>query len=160
MLVARIAGAETVLSQLTSITPQVKGRVKNCVQRLTLQLLRKVKEDKLSGQVLKNQTGTLRRSINQKVEDLGSAIVGSVGTNLVYARVHEFGFDGQVNVKEHLRTITKAWGRQLAAPVQFTVHAHTAQRHLPERSFLRSAMDEMRPEIREQLVQSFRGLLW
>ena len=107
MLVARIAGAETVLSQLTSITPQVKGRVKNCVQRLTLQLLRKVKEDKLSGQVLKNQTGTLRRSINQKVEDLGSAIVGSVGTNLVYARVHEFGFDGQVNVKEHLRTIVR-----------------------------------------------------
>ena len=165
------------MSQFTSLTPQIKGRVKGAVQRLTLDLLRHVKEDKLSGQVLKNRTGTLRRSINQKITELSGAVIGSVGTNLSYARAHEFGVDMtmQVTVREHMRR-TKAsfaeahaigWrGKNRLAVAREAsmgagvVHSFTRNQHihLPERSFLRSAMDDMRPDIRQQLVQAFRGM--
>lgn len=160
----RIAGAETVLNQFISVTPQAQKRVKDCVSRLAMKLLRHVKADKLSGQVLRNVTGTLRRSINQKVLESAGAIEGRVGTNLVYARAHEFGVDmtKAVQVRAHLRTITQAWGRQLAAPMQIQVGPFGRTQHikLPERSFLRSAMDDMRPEIREELVKSLRNLTW
>jgi phage gpG-like protein len=160
----RIAGANTVLNQFASVTPEARKRVRDTVSRLALQLLRHVKADKLSGQVLRNVTGTLRRSINQKVRDEQGAIIGSVGTNLSYARAHELGVDMHkaVQVRAHLRTITQAWGRPLATPRQVQVGPFSRNQHihLPERSFLRSALDDMRPEIRQQLVDALRNLPW
>ncbi len=73
-------------------------------------------------------------------------VSGKVGTNVSYARMHEFGFDGVVTVKEHLRMQTMAFGRSII-PRKVTVKAHEMHLHLPERSFLRSALAEMRPEI-------------
>ena len=65
--------------------------------------------DKLSGQVLKNRTGTLRRSINQHVEETDTSITGILGADMDiarYARAHEYGFRGTVQVPAHTRTIT------------------------------------------------------
>jgi hypothetical protein len=52
--------------------------------------------EKLSGQVLKNRTGTLRRKINYEVRETPTGITGSVGVKLSYAAAHEYGFDGVV----------------------------------------------------------------
>jgi phage gpG-like protein len=156
MLAGRIIGAETVLSHLYDMPAKVRARVAITIQRLTMELLRKVHSEKLSGQVLMNRTGTLRHSVNPKVEDRGTAIVGSVGTNLVYAKAHEFGVDKQVTIREHLRTVTMAWGRELASPVVCTVRSHSAHMRLPQRSFLRSSLEEMRGQIRFQLIAAMR----
>ena len=169
MLAGRIVGAETVVSQLMSVSPLVHNRVKDRVSRLAMTLLTKVKQEKLSGQVLHNVTGNLRASINQRVEDMGNAIVGSVGTNIVYARPHEFGIDQHkmVQVHEYLRRnldlATAKWRLKHKMPVPMvTVHAFTRNQHtvLPERSFLRSALGEMRPQVREELIDALRGSLW
>jgi phage gpG-like protein len=152
MIAAELIGAERVVAFLELLPQKAMAAIKADVSRLAITLLRKVKEEKLSGQVLKNQTGTLRRSINQRVEVFGQqAVVGSVGTNLSYAAAHEFGFNGPVNVKAHLRLVKKAWGKTVRNPQEHPVRAFTRQMHLPERSFLRSAMAEMAPEIREGL---------
>lgn len=47
----------------------------------------------LSGKVLHVQTGRLRTSIRHKVKQMrgGKRIVGMIGTNVVYAMIHEFG---------------------------------------------------------------------
>jgi phage gpG-like protein len=159
VLAGRIVGAETVISHLGATPAKVYARVKDRMQRLVMTLLSHVKEDKLSGQVLHNVSGNLRASINQRLEDTGQSIVGSVGTNLVYARPHEMGFDGEVSIKEHLRTVTMAWGRELKEPVVCIVSAHQAHMHMPERSFLRSALEDMRPQVREQLLEAMRGAM-
>jgi hypothetical protein len=39
-----------------------------------------------------------------------------VGTNVEYARPHEYGFNGTVTVKEHLRLVKKAFGKSLKTP--------------------------------------------
>ena len=152
MIAAELIGAERVVAFLELLPQKAMAAIKADVSRLAITLLRKVKEEKLSGQVLRNQTGTLRRSINQRVEVFGQqAVVGSVGTNLSYAAAHEFGFNGPVNVKAHLRLVKKAWGKTVRSPQEHPVRAFTRQMHLPEKSFLRSAMAEMAPEIRDGL---------
>lgn len=123
------------------------------VTRMAVMLQRHVKEKKLSGQVLKVRTGLLRRSITYRVVDSGSNVYGVVGTNVKYGRIHEYG--GTVTVGEHLRTITQAFGRRLKEPVQATVRRHAA--YYPERSFLRTSLDEMMPTIREELRRAAVG---
>ena len=155
MIAAELIGAERVVAFLGLLPPKAMAAIKADVSRLAITLLRKVKEEKLSGQVLKNQTGTLRRSINQRVEVFGQQqVVGSVGTKLSYAAAHEFGFNGPVNVKAHLRMVKKAWGKAVRNPQEHPVRAFSRQLRLPEKSFLRSAMAEMAPEIRESLEAS------
>jgi phage virion morphogenesis protein len=60
----------------------------------------------------------------------------TVGTVVPYAAVHQFGFDGQVKVPQHQRTIKQAFGRNLKAPVTFTVAAFSFQQHMPARPSL------------------------
>lgn len=109
-----------------------------------------VKERKLSGEVLKNRTGTLRRSIHHRVDEGRSEIVGTVGTRVRYARPHEEG--GAFQIPAHTRTQTHAWGRPIL-PRPVTVRAHSAT--FPQRAFLRPSLETMRGGIKD----SIRGAL-
>ncbi len=151
MIHARIED-EAARRYLASIHPQVQQRLTTSIGRLTLQLLREVKAGKLSGQVLQVRTGRLRRSINQRLEQRDPLqIAGYVGTNVAYGRRHELGFNGSESVRQHLRTITQAWGRALRSPRSITVREHSRHISVPPRSFLRSALQDMAPAIRQTL---------
>lgn len=145
-----VVGTESVASRFLSLRPRIKAQVSETVRRLTIGLQAHVKADKLSGQVLKNRTGTLRRSINSRITDSGESVIGSVGTNISYARIHEYGFNGTVTVREHLR---KTQSGRMA-----TVRAHSMRMNIPKRSFLRSALDDMRPAILAGIEQSLHGV--
>lgn len=156
MITGYIVGSEQVIKKLENALFVARADIRQTILRLTIQLLRNVKSDKLSGGVLNVRTGRLRRSINQKIEESPDKILGKVGTNVVYGRIFEYGFDGTENVRSHLRTIKSAFGKQLNSPVTFSVSAHTRNVHVPERSFLRSALKEMEPLIKEELSASVR----
>jgi phage gpG-like protein len=141
---------QAIIAKLGSMGPRIREALRAAVTREAIALTRVVKEEKLSGQVLKNRTGTLRRSINFSVTEDATGVTGSVGSALKYAAAQEYGFDGVVSVREHLRTIKMAWGRPIE-PVSATVHAHSRHMHLPERSFLRSALLDRGPTLRAQL---------
>jgi len=153
-----LIGRENLTPFLRDIPRRVEDELRKEIEALTIKLLRKVKAEKLSGQVLKNRTGTLRASINYKMEISARSIYGKVGTNKEYAAAHEYGFDGVVNVQEHLRMMTTAFGKKLLAPKQVSVRAHTVHMQLPERSFLRSSLREMRPEIQERLQSALKRI--
>lgn len=159
MLTARVIGAERVTAGLALVPAKAKDRVKQTIGALTMTVLRKVKAEKLSGQVLRNQTGTLRRSINQRVVDSAFGITGSVGTNIRYAKRWELGYTGPESVKAHLRKIKQVWGKALPAPISVQVQAFTRQIDVKARPFLRPVLEEMRDEIRTRLEASVRGSL-
>lgn len=46
---------------------------------------------KLSGQVLKRKTGRLAGSIDREEFTVGGGVVGRIGSNVKYARIHELG---------------------------------------------------------------------
>jgi phage gpG-like protein len=122
--------------------------IARAVARLGLELQRKVQE-KLSGEVLKVRTGSLRSSINTRIIDTPSEVSATVGTNIAYARYHEYG-------------VARAWliEARNAKALRFTVGGETLFRRrvihpsLPERSFLRSALKEMTPQIEMELREA------
>ncbi|WP_026470034.1 hypothetical protein [Alkanindiges illinoisensis] len=159
MIEASVTGDSAVVASIREQYRKITTNVEQSIGRLTLKLLTRVKVNKLSGQVLNVRTGRLRRSITQKVVNTPSQITGIVGTNVEYARAHEIGFNGQVSVKAHLRQIKMAWGKSIT-PRTVEIRAHSRQVNLPEKSFLRSALTDMAPEIRQTLQQSVRqGIL-
>jgi hypothetical protein len=150
---AEVKGSSEVVKRLRGITPTVRSKLEEKIQRLTIQLQRHVVQDKLQGQVLNvGKTGRLHRSIQQAMISDQERIAGLVSTNVSYAAAHEDGYSGTVTVKEHLRTITQAFGKQLKEPVTSTVRSHSMKMNLKERSFLRSALTEMRPEILSEIT--------
>lgn len=140
MLQAAIIGEKHTIDRINASVPTIRAQLRREIERLAIKLLTHVKSDKLSGQVLNVRTGRLRRSINERVEDKNGDITGFVGTNVEYARIHEFGWRGTVTVKEHLRLIN---GKSSI------VRSHTRNVKIQERSFLRSALADMASEIRE-----------
>lgn len=156
MIQFSVSGDDAVVRMLGARVPALTKSVLGSVTRATIMLLRYVKEHKLSGQVLKNRTGTLRRKVNYRVIQTATTITGQVGVKLAYARIHEKGFDGPENVKEHLRTIKMAFGRPIA-PVSFSVRAHTRHMHMPRRSFLASSLRELTPEIQTMIRAGVMG---
>jgi hypothetical protein len=160
MITGRVTGVEQVVQKLNSAPKNVKSRLETVITRLSINLQGYVVSQKLSGQVLKRQTGHLAGSIDWKVEVTEGGVIGTVGSRvkernpLKYAAVHEYGFQGPVSVKEHLRKVTTSFGKQLKQAEYQTVQAHTRQMNVPERSFLRSSLRENAENIRQAISKA------
>jgi len=163
--------AESLMAMLKGFRPRFRAKMLLAVTRLSLEIQRSVKEDKLSGQVLHVRTGTLRRSINQRIEEKADGIYGYVGTNVRYAGAHEYGFKGTVTVKEHLRREKKVIAAKYNAAKDVwivrkkntgfsgIVKSHTMTMNLPERSFLRSTLSDFTAKIKEGMQIAARDAL-
>jgi len=77
-------------------------------------------------------SGVLRDTINYRVE--GQEV--RVGSNVVYAGVHNRGYSGTQTVKAHERKVTSVFGRKLRTSVIARVGAFKRKMVLPQREFL------------------------
>lgn len=144
-------GAKKTAKSLRNVGKRTHDSVRKSLGRLTLELMTKVKLEKLSGpgtgQALNVRTGRLRRSITQRITNSGREVRGIVGTNVEYAKFHEFGQSIKADLKkqrEGFKTGLKADKPALNAD------------SLPPRSFLRSALKEMEPRIREEFANAVK----
>lgn len=152
-ITGQVVGDARLIQNFNTFPDSLLRSLVKTITRLTIGLQRYIKQSKLSGQVLKNRTGTLRRSINYQVTESTSSVTGKVGTNLSYAHRQEYGFKGVEPVRAHLRTIKQAWGRPIA-PVEVHVKAFTRKVDYPEHSFLRSALADSAQQIREEIKKT------
>ena len=150
-----VVGAQVVITRFENIGPRATDALERSITILVLKLKRYIAQSKLTGQVLHVRTGTLRRSIMDggKVLRTDAAVVGVVNTNVKYGRVHEFG--GAISVPEHLRLVRQAFGKELKFPVWSTVKAHKVT--YPERSFMRTALADMKGEIVSDMTEAVRS---
>jgi len=102
---------------------------------------RSLAADSRSGQTL-SDSGQLAASIAINVVQSGKSLVIEVGSNKIYAPVHQFGFDGEVQVKAHTRN-RKAHKRRTKTGKVVSVRAHTQEvdsykrsMNVPKRPFL------------------------
>lgn len=124
---------------------RVRFEIRRTINALTLRLQRIVQEDMLSGQRLKVQSGRLRGSVSSKVEEDKDSIEGTVGAGgalVPYAPAHEFGLNGALGVKAHLRMIKQAFGRPIS-PVQVNIKAHSRNVRFRELRFMRDSLDNV-----------------
>lgn len=152
MLKGELVGGDALVARFKRINPAIQSSLEDSIQRLTLQLLKKVKQEKLSGQALKVKTGRLRRSINRRIEQTATTVAGYVGTNVEYAKRQEYGFTGTETVREHLRLMKVAFGKPMKEPHKVLVRQHSRNVNYPAHSFLRSALSEMDAVIKESIA--------
>jgi hypothetical protein len=158
-LTVDVTGADEVRRRFAAASEQMRLRLRQVVQALGLELLRKVKAEQLSGQALNVRTGRLRRSINEETVEAGDTFTSTVGTPVVYGRFWELGFDGVEQVKSHIRTVHSVFGRTFAGGVQQVVSAHARTVHAAARPFLQPALAEMKSRILERLSGAAREVL-
>lgn len=169
MIQATFIGTEAFLTRLNNLVGNISPEVHKGMLRSLIKLQRRVKQEKLSGQVLHVRTGTLRRSINYAITSEGdNVITGVVGTNVSYAAAHEYGFKGTVGVRSYVRENRGAghwssgsnkgskWVRGKKTGTSTIVKAHNRDVNIPERSFLRSALAEMLPDFRAEMQDAVR----
>jgi phage gpG-like protein len=136
MLKATIVGTEAVVQRFTVMPDTLQERIRQAIERFTMRMSADVRQNRLSGQTLRVRTGRLRRSVHHEVTVEPGRVTGTVGTNVRYGRIHEFG--GTVQIPAHARQVSQVFGRPLPAPIMVQVRAHTAR--FPTRSFLRSTL--------------------
>ena len=144
-----IVGAKEVAAKFAAMPNKLHQELLKTITSLSLDLQQHVVQDKLQGQVLNHITGRLASSIHADLppKQTADSIIGrvySAGCN--YAAIHEFGFSGAETVREHIRT--HVFGREVAP---FTVPSFTRTMNMPERSFLRSSLKDMEPQIISEL---------
>jgi len=156
MLSIEIVGDEALQKRFANMPTEVRKALKNKITALTLKLEAHVKNDKLSGQVLKVQSGALRRSITSEVVDNGVNITGRVYSagDVKYAAIHEFG--GKTAAHEILPTKAKALHFMMGGKDVFAKRVNHPGSVIPMRSYLRSALADMRVEIATQMEQAVR----
>jgi hypothetical protein len=149
------SGDDRVQALLQRKRQQIFRALELKINSLMLRLQAKIQGEKLSGQVLKQRTGTLKRSIEViPVEQKGDALAGGVrggGGPAFYGRFHEYGTSNSYTIvpvnKKALAFIMG--GKQVI--VKKVVHPP-----FPERSFMRSSLEEMNDEIVTELKATIR----
>jgi len=141
MLSVGIEGADALEKRLARLPDTIRQALAQKIEDLAQRLEQKIK-DNLSGAVLQAKTGTLRDAIELRLEPTAAVLVARTK----YAAAQEHGFLGEESVSAHSREIRQAFGRSIA-PKTIFVRAFTRAMNLPERSYMRSALDEMHDEI-------------
>ena len=142
MITGKIIKGANLDQQFRGAIPNMESGVQKTVMELALKLTANVKGEKLSGQVLHVRTGNLRRSIHPEWDMRPNYAGAIVGTDEKYAAIHEYG--GEIVPKDKPYLVFKIGDQWI----------RTKKVTMPERSFLRSAIKEMAPEIRETLEKS------
>jgi phage virion morphogenesis protein len=97
--------------------------------------------------------GHLRDSITYRAQAEGV----EVGTNRVYAAIHQFGFNGTQSVPAHERRILQAFGKPLDKPRTVQVKAHSRRMNLVARPFLGIGANEQ-AAIEDQIMTHLEGI--
>ena len=138
MLNVTFIGDRELIARFVAMPDRVRQSLSARVHKLVLDLEAHVKRDKLQGQVLNHRTGALQRSIHSDVSETATSVMGRVFSNgsVNYAAIHEFG--GQIKTRLGTGKISsKLHGKAFVV--------------MPERSFLRSALEDYRQRIIESM---------
>lgn len=109
----------------------------------TMFVQKHIVQTKLSGQVLKRKTGRLAGSIDRMEYVMGSWVIGRIGSNLKYARIHELG--GVIKAKN-------------VPFLRFKVDGHwvsVKEVKIPQRSYIWSSLTESTKRIGDILGVKF-----
>ena len=131
-------GVDQIVAKLDGYVARARPALMTAMEKIVFTIVGFIKDDELSGQVLHRRTGTLSRSIQGRVTESGSNIVGNVASRignepLVYAAYHEYGFTGSENVREHQR--------KTASGGVANVRAYVRNVNYPAHPFMRPARD-------------------
>lgn len=146
MFTIDLVGQEKVIARFGAMPDKVRAALRRKIYALAIELANRVRQ-KLSGQVLQVRSGDLRASIFENVDETETSIIGRVGSSgdVKYAAIHEYG--GTIPAHEVVPSKAQALAFVWQGKQVFFKHVHIPDVHMPERSYLRSSLAEMKQEI-------------
>jgi hypothetical protein len=155
---ARLTGDDAAQRRLKALGETAGNGIARAIAKLGIDLRNAVQQDKLSGQVLRPRSGSLRDGIAVRMDQSRTGVSATVYSNVGYAAAQEFRFAGRENVRANLRRVTMAFGHPIA-PATFGVNAYSRSVDLPQSSFLRSTLDDMASHIGAAIDDALREAL-
>jgi phage gpG-like protein len=105
----------------------------------------------VTGTLARSLSGSAREDAINKLEILAPGVIRfTKGSRVPYARIHELGGTGSVDVIAHTRT---------RGETTYTVRAHSRRVNIPARPYLAPAVEDELPKIRELAVDELRKAL-
>lgn len=146
MIEGTVTGDSAIVARFERLPATLREAVVAAMKREWFRIQAAVVTSKLSGDPLHRRTGVLASSINvggpqtaSEFVDEPDEIIGRIGTKVRYGFIHEYG--GTFAIPSHDRRVEARLGGKSTT----TVREHQAT--FPERSFLRSTLEEMRPSV-------------
>jgi len=153
MIEVSTAGLDAEVARLGALPRSLAARLEQEVGRLG-DLLRDRVERNLSGQVLQRRSGRLAASIAVDVKRAGAAITASVTSDSPYAAIHEYG--GTIPAHQILPVNARALAFPWRGQQRFFKRVSLPAVTMPERSFMRRALDDTAPDIRAAIEDATR----
>jgi hypothetical protein len=139
---------QRVAAALRAKGPQIVQALMRKLESLMLQLQAKIVGEKLQGQVLAHRTGKLSGSIREiPVTNTGTLLTGAVegaGGPAWYGKLHEEGGTFPYHRKSKI-------AERLSGKEAMSKRARKGSITFPQRSFMRTSLEEMRGQIFEGL---------
>jgi phage gpG-like protein len=151
VIAVELVGDEALRRRLQALPARLHDGLQRTMARLGL-ALQQTAQRKVSGEVLQVRSGTLRASITAAVTESGGAVTASVGSDAPYAAIHEYGGTTRAHLIEAKNAQSLAF--LVGGRLVFAKRVFHPGSHMPERSFLRSALAEMAPEIAAALAEA------
>jgi phage gpG-like protein len=137
-----VGGAEA-KARFAAMPSRLSFAMRDAMYRSMWKVLGRV-SDNLTGKVLNIKSGKLRQSMAVQVSDDGT--LGKIGTNIEYARIHEYGgvtkshaiFPKRAKVLSFMDGGTRQFRKWVAHPGSV----------IPPRPYMRPALNDSLPEIR------------
>ncbi len=138
---------QKLMATLSAMPNKIRDNLYKTVFSLALQLRKYIVVNKLSGQVLNKQSGHLQQSIQEAVSQTDHGVLGRVFSSgdVKYAAIHEFG--GRIPAHIITPKNGKALRFMMNGKEVFAKSVNHPGSTMPERSFMRSSLRDMRPEI-------------
>jgi phage gpG-like protein len=146
MFALDIEGLDETSARLEAFPAALGAALAAKAAELASALADRVRNDKLSGGVLNVRSGALRESIAADVSASGDGVSATVGSNGVkYAAIQEYG--GKTAAHEILPAKAQALAFVVNGALRFARRVEHPGSVIPERSYLRSTLDEMSDTI-------------
>ena len=147
MFALELHGLEETSAQIEGYPAALQAALSAKATELATALADLVKSDKLSGAVLNTRSGALSESIVASVTADVDSVLASVGSegDVKYAAIQEYG--GKTSAHEILPTKANVLAFLIGGAQHFARRVEHPGSLIPERSYLRSALEDMNDEI-------------
>jgi phage gpG-like protein len=154
MFALTLEGLEEASARLETYPAALAAALDAKATELAAALLDLIQNDKLSGAVLNVGSGALRDSIAASISADADGVVASVGSagDVKYAAIQEYG--GKTSAHEILPVKAQALAFVASGAPCFARRVEHPGSLIPERSYLRSSLDDMRQEIVDALAEA------
>lgn len=149
MISARLVGDDTVIAWLRLTPDAIASGLGRVVTKLGINLQRRAQEIEITRQTHAAGIGSSPPNVDLQIEDDGDRIA---------AKVASVDAEARLDVKDSLRRIKRALNPPISNGV-ISKRFQLRRTELPRQSFLRSALEDMDPEIREEAEAALRDAL-